>query len=501
MTNIPFFKKADVDATVGVFFDGFTKVIAGVGIMIGVLGISNETVFRRIMPGIGLAVLLYGLYLWWEGYNLAKAKNDPDTVALPGGLVAGRFFIWLFAIMGPTYWVTKDATLAWHVGLWAQLIGGIVFIAGAYIAPILLKVIPKGALFGSLAGGALAWLFLSPIGELFSKPVVGFVSLFLILILYAGNFKLKLPVAIIAIGTGTIVAWVTGVMDVNAVTDSFSNIGFNIPIPVFAFFNANALNYTLANFMPIIIVFSFGEVISAIQGIEQATLGGDAYNGKRIIIMTSVISMISGLFGNPFPMGVYWGHVGWKKIKAGTSYMIGVGALYFILCTTGLVAIATSAIPVESTLPMLIFIALASTAQAFEVAGTKYLIATALGMAVPIIEIVWGKVTAAAGLMPEWTVEMLAQQGVASGYLVVSQGAAFTGMIWAAVICFTIDNNWKNASFTALIGAALAFIGIINSKDIRIFANPTFTYLYLGLAAFFLVLHFLKVDNNKEIIE
>jgi adenine/guanine/hypoxanthine permease len=493
--KIPFFKKADADACVGVFFDGFTKVIAGVGIMTGVLGLSGDTVFKRIMPGIGLAVLLYGIYMWWEGYTLAKAQNNPDIVALPGGLVAGRFFVWLFAIMGPTFWATKNATLAWQVGLWAQLIGGVVFIIAAYIAPFMLKVLPKAALFGSLAGGALAWLFLGPIGDLFSKPVVGFVSLFIVLILYAGNFKVKFPVAILAIGAGTIIAWVTGVMEPKNVTDSFANLGANIPLPTFNFLNGEALKYTLSNFMPIIIVFSFGEVISAIQGIEQAKMGGDVYNEKRVIIMTSVISMISAFFGNPFPMGVYWGHVGWKKIKAGTGYMLGVGGLYFVLCVTGLVAIATSVIPVESTLPMLIFIALASTAQAFEVCGTKYLSAAALGMAVPIVEILWGKITSAAGLLADWTPEMLSGQGISLGYLTISQGSAFTGIIWAAVICFTIDNKWKNAAITSMIGAALAFLGIINSKEIKLLANPTFTYLYIGLAVLFILLHFMKVNN------
>lgn len=498
MQKVPLFKKADADATVGVFFDGFTKVIAGVGIMTGVLGISSQVVFRNIMPGIGLAVLLYGIYLWWEGNELAKSTNSSEVTAMPGGLVAGRFFIWLFAIMGPTFWATKDATLAWQVGLWAQLLGGVVFIIGAFIAPYLLKVIPKAALFGSMAGGALAWLFLGPVGDMFSKPVVGFISLFIVLILYAGNFKTKLPVSIIAIGIGTIVAWLTGAMNVKAVTDSFANVGFNLPLPILGFLNGKALSYTLSNFMPIIIVFSFGEVISAIQGIEQAKIGGDDYSEKRLLIMTSVISMLTAFFGNPFPMGIYWGHVGWKKIKAGTGYMLGVGALYFILCVSGLVAIATSAIPVESTLPMLIFIALSSTAQAFEVSDKKYFSAVALGMAVPIVELLWGKVTTTAGLIKDWTVPMLAKQGIASGYQVISQGSAFTGMVWAAIVCFSVDNNWKNAGFTCLVGAFLSFFGVINSPSIKLLANPTFTYLYLGLAAAFFVLHFMRIDNLKE---
>ena len=41
--------------------------------------------------------------------------------------------------------------------------------------------------------------------------------------------------------------------------------------------------------------------------------------------------------------------------------------------------------------------------------------------------------------------------------------------------------------------------GVTNAASLGILANPTYTYLYLGLAAFFFVLAALKIDNNKEL--
>ena len=42
--------------------------------------------------------------------------------------------------------------MAFKVGVLAHFIGGIVFIIGAFVVPMILKIVPAGALFGSLGG-------------------------------------------------------------------------------------------------------------------------------------------------------------------------------------------------------------------------------------------------------------------------------------------------------------------------------------------------------------
>ena len=116
-----------------------------------------------------------GLWLYYR--QIAAQRNDPDLTAVPAGLQAGRMFIWLFSIMLPVYLSTNDAELAFKVGVLAHLIGGIVFIIGAFVVPILLKIVPAGALFGSLAGGAMAFLILQPMNGTLNMPVVGWLSM------------------------------------------------------------------------------------------------------------------------------------------------------------------------------------------------------------------------------------------------------------------------------------------------------------------------------------
>ena len=113
--KIPFFKKSDLDASIGVFFDGFSKVIVAIAVMAGTLGISSSTIFGTMMPGVFLTVLIMNGGLWLYYRQIAAQRNDPDLTAVPAGLQAGRMFIWLFSIMLPVYLSTsgRSGTSDW----------------------------------------------------------------------------------------------------------------------------------------------------------------------------------------------------------------------------------------------------------------------------------------------------------------------------------------------------------------------------------------------------
>ena len=46
--------KGDIDASFGVFFDGFSKILSATGIMLFVFGMPANIVLGKIVPGIGL---------------------------------------------------------------------------------------------------------------------------------------------------------------------------------------------------------------------------------------------------------------------------------------------------------------------------------------------------------------------------------------------------------------------------------------------------------------
>lgn len=126
--------KGDVDASIGIFFDGFSKILSATGIMLFVFGMPADIVLGKIVPGVGLAIFAGNLWYFYEAWSLAKKEHRQDVTAQPFGIGASQLTGWLYLIMGPVYWQTGDAELAFQVGLAASLIGGFIEVLGALSA-------------------------------------------------------------------------------------------------------------------------------------------------------------------------------------------------------------------------------------------------------------------------------------------------------------------------------------------------------------------------------
>ena len=141
-----------------------------------------------MMPGVHVSVIVLNGGLWLYYRHIAKQRGDAGLTAIPAGLQAGRMFIWLYSIMPPVFYSTGDAMMAFKVGVFAHFIGGAVFVIGAFVVQ-LLKIVPAGALFGSLAGGAHGLLNPPVLGRRFEMPLVGWISLIVLFVIYLGKVK------------------------------------------------------------------------------------------------------------------------------------------------------------------------------------------------------------------------------------------------------------------------------------------------------------------------
>lgn len=485
MTNsvgIPLFKKADLDASIGVFFDGFSKVIVAIAILAGTFGMAGSMVFGTVVPGIVLGVVLCNGGLWLYYRKIAKDRNDPNLTAIPGGMQAGRIFIWLYSIMLPVFTASNDANLALNVGLFAHFLSGAIFVVGAFVVPKLLNYVPKGALFGVVAGGCLAFLALQSFDTLLKMPIVGWISFLVLFTLYLARINTKIPVAFIAILIGAVVAWVTGNMSVDSVVTSLENLSFQLPKLTIGLFAPEVMSATLP-FLPIIVVYSVGEIITNIQAVEQAKECGDDYfNAVTPTIISGAASMISSMFGNPLGLGLYWGYPGWKEMKVGTGYHLGVAVLYAVVGLTGLTAIINAVIPEATVMPVLIFIGVTSAAQGFQVVTARYYPAVVVALIPVLIDWIGGN----------------AAEGVLVGFQGTLAGAAFIGMIWGAMIVYIIDRKWINVTITSAIALVLSVIGMIHCASViftESYVFPTnWVIIYVITGVVFAVLHLIKFN-------
>lgn len=61
------------------------------------------------------------LWYFYEARSLAKKENRQNVTAQPFGIGASQLTGWLYLIMGPVYWQTGDAELAFQIGLAAAV--------------------------------------------------------------------------------------------------------------------------------------------------------------------------------------------------------------------------------------------------------------------------------------------------------------------------------------------------------------------------------------------
>ncbi len=153
--------------------------------------------------------------------------------ALPAGTSVPHMFLIVFLIIGPVFWATGNAYLAWAAGLVWSLLEGVIELLGSFIGPKVRKIVPRAAMLGSLAGVSITYIALNPAFSVFAVPYIGLVALAIVLLGWIGKVKMpfNIPVGLVAIIVGVAIGWISGLMDGAVLVDSLSNINMGIPIP------------------------------------------------------------------------------------------------------------------------------------------------------------------------------------------------------------------------------------------------------------------------------
>ena len=479
--------KGDLDASIGIFFDGFSKILSATGIMLLVFGMPADIVLGKIVPGVGLAIFAGNLWYFYEAWALARQERRQDVTAQPFGIGASQLTGWLYLIMGPVYWQTGDAELAFQVGLAASLIGGMIEVLGGFIGRWIVKVVPHSALMGNMASSALVWLSFVGIAMVFDKPVYALLPFCMVIIDYLGKadrrFQ-KLPTGVIAVVLGAVIAWSCGYLTWDNFTASFQDLGFYPP----TFCGGDILQGIrgIVPFLPVIIPLQINNFLSTLQGIEAAKAVGDSYPERRSMVMDGCSTMLGSLFGNPLAVGLYWGYPGWKKMGSGTGYHLGIVGLYALVGLTGLSAIITAFIPEAVVLPILVFVGISSYSQAFEVVSKKYYPAVIMASLPVVMDFIMDNVA----------------EGKLEGFWAFDPGSAFVGLLVGCVFVFIIDNAWLKAAVTNVVALGLTGIGMIHSQGLLFTGTYApdlgFVAAYCVLAAAFLVMHFIKFNQKAH---
>jgi adenine/guanine/hypoxanthine permease len=506
MGNVALWKKGDIAAAFGLFVNVLTDFLVMISLLIGVVGMPSEFVFKRIVPGFGFAVLLSGIIFAYFAYKLAKKTGREDVTALPSGSSSPGIFLIVFVIMLPLYHQTQDAVFTTTVAvIWGFVEASILFL-GAFLGETIRKIVPRTVLLAALAGLAFVFLGMNPMLQSFEMPVVAFVALIIIFMNWLSKHPIlkKIPTGLLLIVVGTAIAWIAGYQNPADVTEALKSFGFNPPMlhlnGLFEHFSA-ALPYLLTA-----VPLGLANYIFNLENVEAAAVCGDEYKTRDVMLANGFSTAIGGLCGNPFPVTVYVGHAGWKEVGAGLGYSIASSVAIFLLSIFSLMGLLLAIVPIAAIVPMLVFIAIVTGHQVVK-ESPKFEAPAIFVCFFPWVAnwalVAVNNALSAAGMSvgdAAGQVSSLALHNAGlfyDGLVALGNGAPITSVLWGCIAVFTIRNTPIGGIIAAVLASALTFIGAIHTSTIGLAQATAMPFVlgYLLIAAF---LAYKLYVNKKE---
>lgn len=495
--HYPWVSWADVDGFLGIFIDNLVNMILIV-FLCKDTGIPDKIIFGVILPGAALSVLSGNIFYSYMARKLAHKENRTDVTALPYGINTLSLIAFHFMIIKPVALATGNPVFAWKVGIAACFLSGIVEGLGAFIGEKVRKLTPSPALLAAIAGIALVFLGSDHFIQSWAKPFVFAIPFAIILLEYFSKIKFpfKIPAGIIALTAGTLAAWLTGSMNGEALSRSLGSIGLQIPVPqLISLFEgfSNILPYILVAVMMGIISF-----VATIQNLESAKIAGDNYPAFPAMMMNGIGTLVGAVFGNPFPTTVYIGHPGWKAIGARSGYSILNGSMMTLVSLTGIMHLLSALVPKEAGYPILIWVGLVITSQAFSGNSMKYGQVIALGL-IPAIAGWGGVLLSNFGVTPD----IIAGHPTHSAIVALGEGSFISAMLIVAMGIFLLEKQYLKACFWTIPAIIFSFFGLIHSKTMGIAAGWRFSVFYFICGLVFLLAYlkerYLKtLDENEQ---
>lgn len=514
------FVKGDIDGFFGLALDNLVQVLLIEALMTGVLGFPKGFVYSRVLPGVAVSLIFGNIYYSWQAKKLAEKTGRKDHCALPYGINTVSLFGYVFLVMLPAKLSAEAAGMpepymaAWKAGLAACVGSGIIEFSGAFVAERIRKATPRAALLSTLSGIALGFISIGFLLRTFAHPLVGLVTLAIILLTYFGRVKflLGLPGGLVAVSVGAVLSWLTGLAPQGAAAIS---AGFYFPVPaVTQLFEAFSGQYILP-YLSVIIPMGLFNLIGSLQNIESAEAAGDSYPTAPSLAVNGLGTLAAAFFGSCFPTTLYIGHPGWKALGARAGYSLLNGVFFTAVCFTGTFSAIAWAVPVDAGMAIVLWIGIVISAQAFSATPREHAPAVVIGILPSLAA--WGAMMAKTGLraggfgtagnpFSEKIVEIFHTSDTwIDGAFALEQGFIFSAMILSAMTVFIIEKKFAKAGVVSFIGAAVCLTGLMHGysfqqSDTVMKLSPHYRFFaaYLAMGLIFVSARWLTKSEKED---
>jgi AGZA family xanthine/uracil permease-like MFS transporter len=473
------FALGDFNGFFGLMFDNLTVLSFLAGILVFVFKFPAEIVYTRMFPGTAFGVLFGDLVYTWMAFRLSKRTGNTTVTAMPLGLDTPSTIGMALAVLGPAFVGLKAegmsevdaAMMTWYIGMATMVVIGVIKVIFSFIGQWVQKVVPQAGLLGSLAGIGLALIGLTPLLDIFGMPVIGMISLGLILYSLVARIRLpkNFPSVFAAILVGTVIYYLlgsTGWMGGTYAGAPAMDLHFGLPAPTLGFLDGftRALKY-----LPIAIPFGLLTVVGGINVTESARVAGDDFNTRSILLTEAIATLIAGICGGVAQSTPYIGQPAYKRMGSRAAYTLLTGLFIGLGGVLGYVSFFVELIPRAVLAPILIFVALDIMVQSFLACPARHAPAVAFAFFPTLARLLAIKLSNPDIVPLENFQRLLTAPGKPLPEMLVTialgNGFILTAMLWGGFLAELIDRRLKPSAIYLFILAVFTFFGIIHSAS------------------------------------
>ena len=428
-------------------------------------GFPADLVLGRMLPGTALGVLAGDIAYTVMAVRLMRRTGRSDITAMPFGIDTPTMFAMAFGVLGPVKLASNDPVLAWKVGMVVTLAIGVAKVALSFAGDWARRVVPRAALLGSIAGVAILLIAFLPMLKILRDPLVGLVALVILLLALLGGVRMPFgaPGAFAAVLAGALIFWMRAGLGGVGHPPPAAGLGFALAIPWPTLAWVPALDDALP-YLSIALPFALVTIVGGIDNTESALAAGDEYRTRDILLVEALATVLTGLCGGVIQNTPYIGHPAYKAMGARAGYTLATGLVIGLGASVGALGALVGVLPEAAVAPILVFVGLEITAQAFHASPRHHGPAVALALvpvAAAMVMIQASGLLAGVGKSPADLTGEAAHTWQA--LLLLGNGFILTAVVWASALVALLDRRLAGAAVAFAVASVATLFGVMHS--------------------------------------
>lgn len=463
--------------------DNVANLLLTVSLLAVAFEFPTNIALRYMVPGTAIGVFVGDLLFTVLAFRLARQTGRSTITAMPLGLDTPSTIGMIFFVLGPAFLAAKGRGLdpeaaaihTWHIGICCIFVSGLFKLACSVGSNWIRRSLPRAGLLGSLAAVALVLISFLPLLEILHSPIVGFVSLAVVLTTLVARVDLpgKIPGAVGSLLIGGLLYYGLQWAESSHLLPEVLKLPHEPPPidPAAGLFPTEwlaALRFEWVgafresfNYLPIVIPFALATVVGGIDCTESAAAVGDEYDTGQVIAVEALATIAASLCGGVIQTTPYIGHPAYKAMGGRAAYVLATALFVGSAGVLGYFGYLYLVIPKVTVYPILIFIGLEIAAQSFHATPVRHFPAVVLACVPALAQLALIFVekfppTVLSSLGPSSQAEIQTVRMLSSGFIL-------TSLIWASALAAMIDRRLPRAAIFFLLAAFLTPFGVMHS--------------------------------------